>query len=170
MEAAKSAAASATVLVDVGGTTMTVSELIERLAEAEKQRDELMCTVGTFRDDEEAKAIEKTHGNDVRAGGEAIRREMFRFWSYLRPEVRNFAHLIEDALRRNDSKGGWRNSDTPVLWLTTKLFEEGGELARLFVQRPGIDAWKKIQDEAGDVGAVAMMIVDVVGALPKAWR
>jgi len=95
----------------------------------------------------------------------------------LRREVAEYARAIEEVLKLNDeAKGqrGWTKDDT--YWLTLKLAEEVGELARLVIrhQSPGAAARRKdrryrlnVRREAGDIGALAMMIADNLGALDE---
>jgi hypothetical protein len=105
----------------------------------------------------------------------------------LRPEVAAFAQLMEQALRDNDHKGGWKDCRGGYLW--TRLQEEVEELgeamdAVAFAQpmedRGDIPIFRKVLAlgrEAADVANFAMMIADTNGALklsrrrsPKGWR
>lgn len=76
----------------------------------------------------------------------------------LRPEVLAFAQAMENQLRANDHKGGWKGCD--YAWLFGRLLEEVKELERE-VTRDG----EHILSEAADVANFAMMIADVCGAL-----
>ena len=77
---------------------------------------------------------------------------------YLRPEVQSFAVHMENRLRKNDHKGGWKDEDPR--WLVTRCFEEWqelrNELALTAAYKPS-----KVVDEAADVANFAMMISDV---------
>lgn len=77
----------------------------------------------------------------------------------IRPEVKRYSELIESQLRLNDGKGGWK--DCPVDYLLAKLGEEVGEVfeARIKGDR------RQMVAEAADVGAVCMMLCDVIGGL-----
>jgi NTP pyrophosphatase (non-canonical NTP hydrolase) len=83
-----------------------------------------------------------------------------------RPEVRAFADLMEEKLRANDHKPGWK-SDHPedLLW---RLRQETEELAKELAagSRTSFCAWTaRTGSEAVDVANFAMMIADVCGAL-----
>ncbi|NBJ13243.1 hypothetical protein [Microvirga arsenatis] len=80
--------------------------------------------------------------------------------SYLRPEVLAFALLMEQQLRANDHKPGWKN-DAPVV-LMDRLHEEAAELHEALKQG---DYREHIALEAADVANFAMMIADVCGCL-----
>jgi hypothetical protein len=80
---------------------------------------------------------------------------------YLRPEVEWFARKMEDKLRENDFKGGWKNDGVIELW--ERLDEEASELksvlssgaVREYRTKHGIR-------EAADVANFAMMIADLL--------
>ena len=74
----------------------------------------------------------------------------------LRPEVQDFAHAMEIALRRNDHKGGWR--ECRLTWLVERLYQEADELARAITSGA---PHAEIEREAADVANFAMMIADV---------
>lgn len=76
----------------------------------------------------------------------------------LRPEVAAFAALMEQRLRENDHKPGWKEDDPRELY--ERLDEEAGELDYALAIRDGI------AKEAADVANFAMMIADVCGVLP----
>jgi hypothetical protein len=104
----------------------------------------------------------------------------------LRPEVRAFANLMEDRLRQNDHKGGWKACQ--ITYLQDKLDEERAEFENGFapialalayygsrVRIRACDrarAWldparlKGLADEAADEANILMMLLDVIGALP----
>lgn len=88
-------------------------------------------------------------------------------WEYLRPEVQRFATLMEDALRRNNHKGGWHDDQPEELLL--RAYEELGELHREVLRRARADepgTWRRrIAREAADVANFALMVADVCGAL-----
>lgn len=76
-----------------------------------------------------------------------------------RPEVMEFARAMEERLRANEHKGGWKHIHRDVL--ATMLQGEVDEL--LSAIRAGAD--NAIRDEAADVANFAMMLVDVCGGL-----
>lgn len=81
----------------------------------------------------------------------------------IRPEVLAFAKVMEQKLRENEHKGGWRNDST---WaLLARLREEVGEMYD--VLSSPIDP-VVVGREAADVANFAMMIADNAGALSKA--
>lgn len=88
-------------------------------------------------------------------------------WESLRPEVQRFATLMEEALRRNEGKGGWHDDQPEELLL--RAYEELGELHREVLRRfrsdePG--SWRnRIAREAADVANFALMVADVCGGL-----
>jgi NTP pyrophosphatase (non-canonical NTP hydrolase) len=95
----------------------------------------------------------------------------------VRKEIAKYARAIEEVLSANDDEKGARGwTEDDVYWLSLKLVEEVGELARLVIrhQKPGVGARKedrpfrlKVRQEAGDIGALAMMIADNLGALDE---
>ncbi len=78
---------------------------------------------------------------------------------YLRPEVLAFAHLMEQQLRANDHKPGWKN-DRPKP-LVDRLREETEELIVAILDHGP----EQIGKEAADVANFALMIADVCGCL-----
>jgi len=91
----------------------------------------------------------------------------------LRVEVRLFAEAMERQLKENDHKGGW--DEESITWLLSRVREETDELAgvlyKLRKTNPGsaqrAALAKDALHEAADVGNFAMMIADVIGALPR---
>lgn len=92
----------------------------------------------------------------------------------LRPEVQLFAQAMEERLRANDGKGGWR--DETVGHLMSRLRDEVEELGEALValeEEEGEDnhkitwnfAREKVKREAADVANFAMMVADVLGRL-----
>lgn len=84
-----------------------------------------------------------------------------------RPEVIAFATLMEQQLRENDWKGGWRG--VPEYELLGRLKEETEELCDALTRRATLTGERLIENvgrEAADVANFAMMIADVCGALP----
>lgn len=80
--------------------------------------------------------------------------------SECRPEVKAFACLMEQKLRMNDHRPGWK--DTAVCWLWDRLNGEADELLDV------VSGGGNVGSEAADVANFAMMIADVCGALaPK---
>lgn len=102
-----------------------------------------------------------------------------------RPEVLAFALLMEQELRANDHKPGWKD-DRP-LDLAWRVREEAQELynvvwdATRFVTpldaerlaatpRDGLKSLRqRIASEAADAGNMAMMVADTCGALPPVY-
>lgn len=83
----------------------------------------------------------------------------------MRPEVRAFAQLMEDKLRANDWKGGWKSDFSGDL--LRRAHEELGELDdEMASGNPDMFDNSAIANEAADVANMLMMVVDVCGALP----
>jgi NTP pyrophosphatase (non-canonical NTP hydrolase) len=85
-----------------------------------------------------------------------------RLGALVRPEVRAFALAMEERLKANDHKGGWKDCDPN--YCLNRLYEEASELvgAILTVREVGREA---ILQEAADVANFAMMLADVCAAL-----
>ena len=88
----------------------------------------------------------------------------------LRPEVAAFAQLMEQKLRENDGKGGWRRCTTA--YLSRRAGNELKELRALLrkVQaRTNAVAGDSVAigREAADVANFCMMIADVWGGLEQ---
>lgn len=83
----------------------------------------------------------------------------------LRPEVVQFAVLMERQLRKNDFKGGWKNDSAQALW--PRIFEELEELGTELnpFRPPGAHKRENIGLEAADVANFLMMVTDRAGAL-----
>ena len=90
-----------------------------------------------------------------------------------RPQVLSFAILMEEVLRENDHKGGWEDCDLEDL--SQRIWGEAFELSaavRPFYQAICMgDAVSdlmqiEIGNEAADVANYAMMVADLVHALP----
>jgi hypothetical protein len=95
----------------------------------------------------------------------------------VRPEVAAFAQLMEQQLRANDGKGGWKEEQTA--YLSRRCGNELEELREANQRQrkewmqgsPPVDAKKRealkvdVGREAADVANFAMMIADVCGAL-----
>ena len=77
----------------------------------------------------------------------------------LRTEVIKFANAMENKLKENDYKGGWKNCSAK--YLVNKLDEEVGELMSAICD----ETPHKILHEAADVGNIAMMIADIYDGL-----
>ena len=78
------------------------------------------------------------------------------------PCVDAFAYDVKKNLDRNDWKGGWRRMSTARL--LGLLLEEMRELAiEVETGNPDYATCKRIQSEAADIGAVAMMLHDMAG-------
>ena len=88
----------------------------------------------------------------------------------LRPEVLAFAHLMEQQLRANDRKSGWKGDDASDLY--RRLGEESHELWKALFQTHIYGPWTSdhIGHEAADIANFAMMIADVCGALAASAR
>lgn len=84
----------------------------------------------------------------------------------LRPEVIAFARLMEDQLKANDHKPGWKGEDW---WpLLMRMREETIELQEALAPGSRTDLpawWTRVGCEAADVANFALMIADVCGAL-----
>jgi NTP pyrophosphatase (non-canonical NTP hydrolase) len=75
----------------------------------------------------------------------------------IRPEVMAFAHVMEERLRRNDYKGGWKNCKSD--YLIKRLCEEYLELRDAIREKGMWGPW--VRGEAADVANFAMMIWDL---------
>lgn len=85
----------------------------------------------------------------------------------LRPEVLAFARLMEQQLRANDHKPGWKN-DNPMALLDRadeELNELHAALMRAFVDMKSNR--ETVGKEAADVANFALMIADVCGCLSE---
>lgn len=80
--------------------------------------------------------------------------------NFLRPEVLGFATLMEQKLRANDHKPGWKGDYPDDLW--HRAVEELNELHVAISQPTSVD---NIGKEAADVANMVMMIADIYGAL-----
>lgn len=78
----------------------------------------------------------------------------------LRPEVRQFAALMERNLAAHDDRPGWKGDRWDWLW--ARLVEEAGELHTALVNG---ESSERIASEAADVANFCMMIADVCGGL-----
>jgi hypothetical protein len=76
----------------------------------------------------------------------------------IRPEVWQFARLMEERLRANDHKGGWKKETAKDL-----LFRIQDELCELI--EAVYKEWDSVGDESADVANFAMMVADVTGKL-----
>lgn len=74
-----------------------------------------------------------------------------------RPSVKWFAGRMEQTLRRNDHKGGWRSCS--LQYLSTRLTQERKELTEAIASK---DA-ERIINECSDISNFAMMISDKFG-------
>ena len=75
----------------------------------------------------------------------------------LRPEVFAFAELMEEQLRENDKKKGWKGSKW--LWLLNKASQKVNLLFDLVSKR------KRVAETAADAANYLMMVVDVTVGL-----
>lgn len=75
----------------------------------------------------------------------------------LRTELQWFAGVMEEKLKQNDFKGGWK--DEEFTYLLGRLLEEVRELYREVEEENEWDP-EKIAEEAADVANIAMMIAD----------
>jgi len=71
-------------------------------------------------------------------------------------QVRAFAEEMEIVLKRNDHKGGWRES--PIQYLQSRLVEEMGEYFALIAE--GKDKGLTAQKELLDIANFCMMLWD----------
>ena len=82
---------------------------------------------------------------------------------FIRSEVMGFAERMESVLRANDHKGGWGGCS--MQWLSSKLWEEFGELApyvQQMIEGEEFDEYdlEAVIKECVDIANVAMMIAD----------
>jgi len=82
----------------------------------------------------------------------------------IRKEVKLFAKAMEFKLKKNDHKGGWKQSEDctgcDFIFLENKLNEEMQEFMTAFYNRSN-----RMLNEAADVANILMMICDVAGRL-----
>lgn len=85
-----------------------------------------------------------------------------------RPEVVAFADAMEEKLRANDWKGGWKDDASGALM--DRVREEIREFMDAHIAYPrGTDAYRaNLRSEGADVANMVMMVLDVCGALPAA--
>jgi len=79
----------------------------------------------------------------------------------VRPEVRVFARLMEERLKANDHKGGWKKCT--FSYLVARLLQEvNDELIPALLERDQVlpSTSIKVAKEAADVANFAMMIAD----------
>jgi len=82
-----------------------------------------------------------------------------------RIEVEWFSKIMEQKLRKNDHKGGWKDED--IVWLFDRAEGELKELRQILEESncmdcniPDIGCEEKIIFEAADVANMVMMIAD----------
>lgn len=80
----------------------------------------------------------------------------------LRQSVATFAQAMEEKLRENDHKGGWKKCD--MQYLSMRLTQEREELRRA-VERGNPE---EVLREAADVANYCMMIAENIAAQAKA--
>ncbi|MHB0874553.1 MAG: hypothetical protein ACYC5O_00770 [Anaerolineae bacterium] len=149
---------------------------LECLASVERERNEAQAAaavmreaieglahVGTLGYCRECGALDDDHIAGCRVGkalatdtGAAA--EELRAWRSLRPEVQRFAPAMEEQLKANDHKGGWKECSTSEL--IEGVEAEAYEL-RLAKDGPA----HEVLHEAADVANYAMMLADVAGGL-----
>jgi len=79
----------------------------------------------------------------------------------VRSEVRVFARLMEERLKANDAKGGWKKCT--LSYLANRLHQEfEDELLPALLDIDGLlpSSWLTVAKEAADVANFAMMIAD----------
>jgi hypothetical protein len=74
----------------------------------------------------------------------------------IRPEVEYFANLMEEKLKKNDYKGGWK--DEPPVYFKMHMHLEYYEFLSAF----NSGSKDKIIDECVDLANYCMMLVDVL--------
>jgi len=77
--------------------------------------------------------------------------------SPLRPAVKWYAERMEETLKRNDHKGGWRRCD--LRYLSMRLTQERKELAEAIASKDSA----RIINETTDISNFALMIADKFG-------
>ena len=88
--------------------------------------------------------------------------ERTQMYVELRTEVLLFAYAMEQKLRKNDHKGGWKNRTNGELW--HKFHGEIREFDEAMINRATNDP-RPILMEAVDIANYSMMIADNSGAL-----
>ena len=74
-----------------------------------------------------------------------------------RPSVKWFAERMEQTLRKNDHKGGWKSCD--LRYLSTRLTQERKELANAIASKDS----ERIINESTDIANFSLMIADKFG-------
>ena len=74
----------------------------------------------------------------------------------MRSSVETFATKMEEKLVENDSKSGWKNKKTSVLWLQNRLKEE---MSKLKIHYEDSDP-AEIKKDCIDIANYAMMMFD----------
>jgi chromosome segregation ATPase len=107
-------------------------------------------------------------GQALAPGAGAATLAEWRQWHGLRPEVQAMAVAMEQRLKANDHKGGWKHE--PVNWLMSRLLAKADDLDE--ATWPGNLTPEGVWMMAADVCNYAMMIADVCGALsaPQAGK
>jgi hypothetical protein len=75
----------------------------------------------------------------------------------VRPAVKWYAERMEETLKRNDHKGGWRRCD--LQYLSMRLTQERKELAEAIASKDN----KRIINECTDVANFSLMLADKFG-------
>lgn len=75
----------------------------------------------------------------------------------LRESVRWFAERMEEKLKANDHKGGWRNGNCTLQYLSMRLTQERKELKKAIASMDK----ELIIKECADIANFAMMIADL---------
>ena len=89
----------------------------------------------------------------------------------IRPSVLEFALLMEEKLKQNDSKGGWSKCDFP--YLVERLKEETKEMEQAIDEVMMFNKYRshprimKVKYEAADLANFAMMIADNIEKIDK---
>lgn len=150
---------------------------LDELAAAEKA----YARVQRERDERDAaKKREETAVEVIYAGlTAALGRPRRRATMKLRPEVDRFAVLMEQELRANDHKPGWKNDTLEALLVRAldEIQELREECATMRYNKEMVDpearagrvrlTAQRIGKEAADVANFCMMVADVAGALAE---
>jgi NTP pyrophosphatase (non-canonical NTP hydrolase) len=78
----------------------------------------------------------------------------------IRPEVLAFAQAMENVLRQNDYKGGWKDNDRKnIVYLMRRLYQEIGEVEVALQDEDNVQTRRELVDVAN----FCMMLWDNLG-------
>jgi len=89
--------------------------------------------------------------------GFSARRAKQILFDQIRPQVRRFAHMMEQKFRLHDEERGNPYKNASLDFLLTRLREEHRELLRCVHENKSLSEWER---ESADVGNCLSMIVE----------